>query len=58
MKTENVQETCNELAKRLALKDGHPDKIGILADMQDAMWKHGPEAVFRAIAKALQSLEN
>jgi len=54
----NVQETCHELAKRLALRDGHPDKVGIIADMQEAMRKHGPDAVFRAIAKALEILEN
>lgn len=45
------------LAERLMLPAGHPDKAGVATDIQDAMWQHGCEPIFVAMAEALKELE-
>lgn len=52
------EETVLDIARRLKLPDGHPEKRGIMQDMMQAMECYGPEQILRGVFAELSKEKN
>lgn len=55
---EAIRDTVLDIARRLKLPDGHPEKRGIMQDMMQAMECYGPEQILREVFAELSKENN